>query len=46
MLYPLSYGGSGALVAARAYNTEPDDPGRYGDRVTVVRYLRDRSGLV
>ena len=21
MLYPLSYGGSGALVAARAYNT-------------------------
>ena len=36
MLYPLSYGGSRALVAAAAYNTGRVRPCRYGCRVTVV----------
>ncbi len=45
MLYPLSYGGSGGVVAARAYNTGQRDPCRYGDCVKVHRSVRRPVGI-
>jgi hypothetical protein len=45
MLYPLSYGGSGGVVAARAYNKGLREPCRYGDCVRVLRDVRRRAGI-